>query len=567
MVGAVTTLIVIVAVFLAYNANNGLPFVPVYRVSVEIPDAARLTNNNEVRIGGDRVGVVESIDAIQSDEATTTAQAERPTARAPSYRRRDRAAQPEARQDGRAAARGLDLPRPLPLLVRPQVPGDRPRRRARRRPRASPSTAPTTARTCDAADRPGERSRARSPTRAAERLLPGADRVRRHQQHLRHRDADATRARTSRASATPSPAAAPRSTTRSTALEPLFRGLQARSPGCCSSPTPSFGRFFPELGRRGADRRPGRRAAGRLLHQRRDRLRRDLLRPGGAAGRRSPRAPPTLETGIEPAARASAPSCATFAMLARELRPGVDDLRATLPVLNEAIEVGTPVLRDSPPINRDLRGALGELNQLVTQPTHEGHARSASRRPSTRREPLAEWVVPAQTVCNYWNYWFTYLPERRSPTATRSATRSARCWPSSRARPRSTRSADRLLGHAGRTASSRRRRAASSSRTRSRSSTRTPTGRPGSRTPTARAASSATRSAQLPVPGQRAVRPRQPRLRPARLARADDGCSGTTTASASPRRHAAIDSRQPETWKGVGRVRGMRPAPHGCRAG
>ena len=28
MVGAITTLIVIVAVFLAYNANNGLPFVP-----------------------------------------------------------------------------------------------------------------------------------------------------------------------------------------------------------------------------------------------------------------------------------------------------------------------------------------------------------------------------------------------------------------------------------------------------------------------------------------------------------------------------------------------------------
>ena len=63
MVGAVTTLIVIVAVFLAYNANNGLPFVPVYRVSVEVPDAARLGANNEVRIGGHRVGVVESIDA------------------------------------------------------------------------------------------------------------------------------------------------------------------------------------------------------------------------------------------------------------------------------------------------------------------------------------------------------------------------------------------------------------------------------------------------------------------------------------------------------------------------
>ncbi len=65
MVGAITTLIVIVAVFLAYNANNGLPFVPVYRVSVVVPNAARLVQNNEVRIGGNRVGVVESIEAVR----------------------------------------------------------------------------------------------------------------------------------------------------------------------------------------------------------------------------------------------------------------------------------------------------------------------------------------------------------------------------------------------------------------------------------------------------------------------------------------------------------------------
>ncbi len=45
---------------------------PVYRVSVEIPDAARMTNNNEMRIGGHRVGVVESIDAVQTDEELTT---------------------------------------------------------------------------------------------------------------------------------------------------------------------------------------------------------------------------------------------------------------------------------------------------------------------------------------------------------------------------------------------------------------------------------------------------------------------------------------------------------------
>ena len=65
MVGAVTTLIVILAVFLAYNANNGLPFVPTYRLSVEVPNAATLVRSNDVRIGGVRVGFVDSVEPIQ----------------------------------------------------------------------------------------------------------------------------------------------------------------------------------------------------------------------------------------------------------------------------------------------------------------------------------------------------------------------------------------------------------------------------------------------------------------------------------------------------------------------
>jgi virulence factor Mce-like protein len=64
MVGAITTLIVILAVFLAYNANNGLPFVPSYRVSVQLPDAETLLPGNDVRIGGVRVGAVESVEPI-----------------------------------------------------------------------------------------------------------------------------------------------------------------------------------------------------------------------------------------------------------------------------------------------------------------------------------------------------------------------------------------------------------------------------------------------------------------------------------------------------------------------
>jgi virulence factor Mce-like protein len=64
MVGAVTTLIVILAVFLAYNANNGLPFVPTYRLSVQVPNASTLVPGNDVRIGGTRVGLVESVDPV-----------------------------------------------------------------------------------------------------------------------------------------------------------------------------------------------------------------------------------------------------------------------------------------------------------------------------------------------------------------------------------------------------------------------------------------------------------------------------------------------------------------------
>ena len=61
LIGAVTTLIVVVAVFLSYNANNGLPFVPTYQLDADVPSGANLVKGNEVRIGGTRVGVVDGI--------------------------------------------------------------------------------------------------------------------------------------------------------------------------------------------------------------------------------------------------------------------------------------------------------------------------------------------------------------------------------------------------------------------------------------------------------------------------------------------------------------------------
>ncbi|HEU4706315.1 MAG TPA: MlaD family protein [Solirubrobacterales bacterium] len=65
LVGAVTVLVVIVAVFLAYNANNGLPFVSTYNLKARVPNADALVKGNEVRIGGVRVGIVKKVVPVQ----------------------------------------------------------------------------------------------------------------------------------------------------------------------------------------------------------------------------------------------------------------------------------------------------------------------------------------------------------------------------------------------------------------------------------------------------------------------------------------------------------------------
>jgi virulence factor Mce-like protein len=69
LVGAVTVLVVVVAVFLSYQANQGLPFVPTYKISAELPDADSLVPGNEVRIGGIRVGQIKTVEPVTVDDA------------------------------------------------------------------------------------------------------------------------------------------------------------------------------------------------------------------------------------------------------------------------------------------------------------------------------------------------------------------------------------------------------------------------------------------------------------------------------------------------------------------
>jgi ABC-type transporter Mla subunit MlaD len=401
MVGAVTTLIVIVAVFLAYNANSGLPFVPVYRVSVEVPDASRLTNNNEVRIGGHRVGVVESIDPVIDNEATQTAQSDGTAA--------------TATDTGGAVARlNLKLDKSAEPLPKDSV------FRVRYRSsfglkyleivRGTGEPAPEGF-AFDGTD-DGDICELPVDPESFSEDAPETSRNGCFQQQTEFDDINNTFDNRTREAARTNlqgfgDALAGRGMSLNDAienLEPLFRYLKPVAEALVE-PDTRFARLFPELGDAARIVAPVAEQQALLFTEAAiafAAISSDVAKLQETISE----GPPTLETAIDTFPR-QRPFLRDFALLSRELRPGVSDLRATLPVLNEAIEVGTPVLRRSPRMNRLLGHALLELDELVAQPTTK---LSLQRLEQTFdiTEPFARTIVPAQTVCNYLGYWFTF---------------------------------------------------------------------------------------------------------------------------------------------------------------
>lgn len=62
VLGLVALAVAAVALGISYRAQNGLPWLATYDVSVDVPDAAKLLKNADVRIGGARVGQVLGIE-------------------------------------------------------------------------------------------------------------------------------------------------------------------------------------------------------------------------------------------------------------------------------------------------------------------------------------------------------------------------------------------------------------------------------------------------------------------------------------------------------------------------
>ncbi|HZU59532.1 MAG TPA: MlaD family protein, partial [Solirubrobacteraceae bacterium] len=74
LLGAITTLMLLIAVFLAYNANSGLPFVPTRELKVDVPNGAALLPGNQVLAGGYDVGFVSDMRAVRAPNGSTEAQ-------------------------------------------------------------------------------------------------------------------------------------------------------------------------------------------------------------------------------------------------------------------------------------------------------------------------------------------------------------------------------------------------------------------------------------------------------------------------------------------------------------
>ncbi len=359
LIGAATILVVLVAVFLAYNANRGLPFVPTYELKAEVPSAANLVVGNDVRIGGSRVGFVGGIEAQRRDDGTTIAVLDLTLERSVS-----------------------PLPRDSTLIVRPRS-----------------ALGLKYVEITRGADSEGFDDGATIPITAATPTPVEFDEV------LSMFD-DETREAASANTIGFGDAFAGRGESINTAIgafRPLLRDIVPVAQNL-SSPETNLRRFFGELGDAAAIVAPAADAQAELFVNLDTTFRalREVSRPyiqdsisGGV---------PALDTAIRtlPVQR---PFLRNAEGLFRELRPGAAALRTSAPTIADALEEGTKVLPRTPPFNRRLASLLEELERFAEDPMVPRGLR-ATTTALRSLDPTLAFLAPTQTVCNYVTLWF-----------------------------------------------------------------------------------------------------------------------------------------------------------------
>jgi len=371
LVGAVTVLISIIAVFIAYNANRGLPFVPTYDLKVELLSGGKLVKGNEVRTGGFRVGVISNISPKTKrvgGKSRTIAVAEL---------KLDKTVEPlgvDSRMRVRPrSALGLKYVELVPgKSKRTFAPGDTVPLRN--------SSQPLELEDVFATFQPRTREDIRTATEGFGDAFVGRGRS---------------------------------INTAIEALNPFFRSLTPVM-RTLADPDTHLDQFFLQLGRSAAQVAPVAHTNAVLFTNMADTF---------AAIGHDPRAlqatieksPSTEDVSIS-SFRAQRPFLADFADLSRRLRPAVRQLPRSLPAINLALKVGTPVLPRTVRLNDDLRDASHELEDLFDNPNTLLTLRDLNTALTVTR-PAIEYIAPYQTVCNYAIYFLHPLGEHQSQVA------------------------------------------------------------------------------------------------------------------------------------------------------
>src|SRR5256884_2086015 len=370
LVGAVTTLIVIVSVFLAYNANQGLPFVPTYNIKAQLPGGANLVPGNEVRVGGFRVGV---IDKIQPGSTVVRGQ---PRSIAVLVMKLDKSAQP--------------LPTDTTVLVRPRS------ALGLKYVQLTPGLSKSSFRDGDTIPL----KQATAPVEFDDLLATFDARTRQNSQDALQGYGDAFAGRGSDLNVAIQ------------GLAPFFRYL-APVMANLSNPRTQLSEFFKQIGRASAQVAPVARVQAELFANMADTF--------AAIGANPPalqatiaKGPPTEDAAIR-SFRIQRPFLVDFTDLSNRLRPAIDVLPTALPKLNAAFRVGQPVVLASVKLNKNTAKVFKALDTLAQDPNTLLGIKDLSQLVRVSA-PLFTYLGPFQTVCNYATYFLTGLGEHFSDT-------------------------------------------------------------------------------------------------------------------------------------------------------
>jgi len=366
LVGAITVLIVVVAVFLAYNANKGLPFVPTYDVSVHVPSGADLVVGNDVRIGGDRVGAVDSIKPVEDKQGHVSAilglkldKTVEPLTTRTTVIVRPRSAlglkyvQITPGRGGKDLQAGDTLPlqqaRPHPVEIDEVF---------------NTFNAPT--------------------RRGIQNTLTGFG------NGLAGRGADLNLAIAE--------------------LRPLVDNLTpvARN---LASPQTQLGRFFRSLERAAEEVSPVAEQQAALFRNLDTTF--GALVPVKSEIRQFIREGPVTEDVAIAELPKQRPFLRNSTALFRELRPGAAVLPRVAPVLADALTIGTSTLARTPALNAELTSVFRSLDRFVADPVVPRGINRLKDTVVTLRDPL-DFITPAQTTCNYITLWFRNIASHLS---------------------------------------------------------------------------------------------------------------------------------------------------------